>query len=141
MVLSLSLLDNYSSTPAVKLLEKTQDEVLELVRDNYHNSDTGTPHTIALIRHLLVFCGGRDDAAQHEINLEFTSAGNASFYGSLVDVSGSNCIGSFESHAILQAISLSKAVADSAIRGLDIDTLASKLVAALPIGFSREHLV
>jgi hypothetical protein len=146
--LALNLLQNYDTPSAIHLLEKDQEEVLQVFRKDpadllkavsakYQNPKSGF-HIIALLRGLLEFCDGRKDFQQHEFDQECTTNDNVNLYGSLVGVTGSNCFGNFDSQAMRSALSKSKVYADEDVYTLDISELSSQMIRFLPIGFQSD---
>lgn len=148
LLIALSLNHDYSCPTVVELLEKNQDELLQVFRKDYtdllHATTSGQTvqfHCIALVRGLFVFCGGRKDVLQQKFHPGYAACDNANFFGSLVSIIGSNRFGSFDTQAMLKALSLSKAVAKDDIHMLDIASLTRQMTTSLPIGFPQGYLV
>jgi hypothetical protein len=158
--LGLTLLKDYDIPPALELLRKDRDELLqafqngqdELLQAFWRDHTDLFPGStsaqrsaefqrISLLRCLLVFSGGKDDIRQHRFAPEYTASDNVNLYGSLVGITGSNCFGNFDSQVILDALSKSKVFTHDDIRTLDIVKLTSQMMTSLPIGFPQGYLV
>src|SRR5277367_2762009 len=86
--LGLNLLQTYDGPPALKVLEKDQEELLQVFTDlskvGPSERSCAEIQRVSLVRFLLEFSGGRVDAKQHE-RYPHTTGDNLSQYGSLID--------------------------------------------------------
>ncbi|KKY22695.1 hypothetical protein UCRPC4_g03198 [Phaeomoniella chlamydospora] len=148
VVLRLKLLGDYSSPPVLRLLDKSESDLLDIFRKDYTDlfkpgsaftNSTVEYHRIALIRCLVVDCGGKKDQEQCRFDWRHTPHDNLSYYGSLVDLAGSNVLRNFNSHAIPEQTSKSKACINENLRPLNVREWDAHLSACLPICRSSEH--
>lgn len=163
MFLGLCLLNDYDNPSAVELLGKDQDELLQVFRKLRKDLSTSPPrnsvanfetkarstnaqncaeyHSISLLRCLLEFSGGREDFLQHKFDPSYTAIDNARLYGSLLDITGSNPFGNFDSQKMRKALLRSKVFTKDDISTLDVAQLSDRMMACLPIGFPNGYMV
>jgi hypothetical protein len=148
VLLALSLLEDYNTPSAIRLLEKNQDGVLQAFQKDStdlfkvtsakcQNRKADT-QLIGLVRRLLIFASGPEDVHQLKFDQEYTAIDNHNLLGSLVSVTGSNRFRNFDLQAILSALYKSKAITNEYIDTLDIAELIKKLMTLLPIGFQSD---
>lgn len=138
--MAITLLESHNSEHIIELFNKDQSELIQLIREAMDTHQKRSPaqglHSIALVRMLLVFCGGPEDPIQLRLDHSRSSGDNHNFYGSLVGVSGSRHSESFDFQSVQN--DMLKAVADKTV---NFDTLSTRLVAKLPIDFPPNYLV
>jgi hypothetical protein len=136
VLLGLSLLKDYNTPSAIRLLEKTEDEVLKAFRKapadlhwaafaNFQNH-AAEAQTIGLVRHLFVCAGGLKDFRQLDFVPQYRTIDDLNKVGILVGITGLNCCRSFDLQAITRALE-SRAIADEHIDALDTDDLIQGL--------------
>ena len=139
------MLQIYDGPPALELLSKGQDELLQVFTDLSKNGsrepDCEEIQMISLVRCLLECAGGREDFSQHIFDKEYTANENANLCGALIGITGSNCFGNFDMQKMLNALSRSKVFADDDLRELNVVELSNRMTAFLRIGYPRGHLV
>jgi hypothetical protein len=164
LLVALSLIDDYDSSPALELLEKNEDELFRGFRDIWTQQSAHIPghsldlfiaeakrtadystefHTISLFRLLLEFAtnGEKQDVYQHELNPHYSANYNANIIGSLVFINGPKHFGSFDSQKMFDALSKSSVFLGQTIREQDIIELRTRMIDWLPIGFPDGYLV
>ena len=156
MFLGLNLLGNYDSPPALALLTRDQDNLLQSVQNGYRDlskiaSEQATSvkmveclelQTISLLRGVLELCGGRVECRQHAHDQEYTASENAAIYGSLIGITGTNRFGNFDLKQMHNALVKSKVFAEdrefSASNAVEWSMI---MMNYLPIGFPEGYLV
>jgi hypothetical protein len=134
------LLQTYNVHPALELLSKDEDELLQ-VFTNLSKTGSRDPNDaeiqkISLIRCLLELSGGRKYLRQHIFHDKYSTNNNANLYGSLIGITRSNCFGNFDSQKMLNALSTSPVFTNDDIQMLNAVELSTEMIASLPIGFS-----
>jgi hypothetical protein len=87
---------------------------------------------------LAILAGVLEDVHQLKFELEYTAIENLNLFGSLVGVTGLNHFRNLDLHAILSALSRSKAITGEYIDPFDIAELINQLMIFLRIGFQPD---
>jgi len=127
--LGLNLLGSYDSRPALELLAKDEDDLLQPFQNGHRDlfmaaSETEAPmkmlpcselHIISLVRCLLEFFGGKVERRQHALDQEYPISDNANLFGLLIGIVGTNRFGSFDSKQMHAALSKSELFVETQI--------------------------
>lgn len=153
MFLGLNLVESYDSPPALALLAKDEDDLLQPFRNSYIDLPEASSaqveeliraeqQTTSLVRGMLELAGGRVERQQHVEDQEYTARDNAGLCGSLIGITGTNQFGNFDLKQMHNALLKSKIFAgDPDISTFDPAIWSEKMMAYLPIGFQEGYLV
>lgn len=145
-----SLAHDYNAPSTITLLSKTESILLQDLWNLFSVRRGGTStaaenaaafHRLSLIRYVFELAGGPKDVHQHRLDPTYTADDNAKIFGYMNGNTEPKRFGTFDSQAILNALSSSPVFPDDTIRELDVNKLSAEVARHLPIGVPDGHFV